>query len=245
LRQQFDQQRRDILGNAGTSQLKGYVLRDVSQQDKKDYLAALLLWSAYDHTMRLAIAPILYTLIVEIGKQATKQINLDPSMFDPTTLAILNYHQQRASKIATDVNAETEKQLRASLSQGIDNGESDDELQARIELVMGAALTYRADRITRTEVTRAQSFADNEAWKQSGMVTGKEWYTVIDERTCLFCNSLDGTIISLDSDFFSLGDVMTVDGKTMAVSYDDIAGPPAHVNCRCSELPVSVNLGDL
>ncbi|GAP57980.1 hypothetical protein AHiyo1_09420 [Arthrobacter sp. Hiyo1] len=146
--------------------------------------------------MRLAIAPIIYALIVETGKDATEDLNLDPSMFNPTTPDVMNYYQQRSQKIAEDVNAETEKQLRATLSQGVDNDESDDQLQARVEIVMGAALTYRADRIARTEVTRAQGFADVEAWQQSGIVTGKEWYTVNDEKTCPNCRALDGRIIS-------------------------------------------------
>ncbi|WP_427007186.1 minor capsid protein [Pseudarthrobacter sp. H2] len=190
--------------------------------------------------MRLAIAPIIYALIVETGKTATGDLNLDPSMFNPTTPGVLNYYQQRSQKIAEDVNAETEKQLRATISQGIDNDETDIELQARIETVMGSALTYRADRIARTEVTRAQGFADVEAWSQSGVVHGKEWYAILDERTCPWCNSLDGTIVELDTDYLSLGDVLTVDGKSLNISYDNVPTPPAHVSCRCRILPVTV-----
>lgn len=258
LRQQFDQQRRDILGNASTKALKGYKRRDdsqdgsgvdygtysspgVSKQDKKDWLAALLLWPTYDDAMRKAIAPILYALIVETGKQAMGQVNLDPSMFNPTTVEILNYYTQRAAKIATDVNDETEKQLRASLGQGIDAGESDDELAARIEDVMGAALTYRADRIAKTETTRAQGFGDIEAWTQAGTVTGKEWF-VQSNNPCAFCRSLNGTIVSLDSNFYSLGDVITADGKTMAINYDNVPTPPIHVRCQCIVLPIMVTL---
>ncbi|RAN78008.1 hypothetical protein B5P43_18425 [Bacillus sp. SRB_336] len=242
LRVQFEKQRAEILGNASTKRFKAYGTRRVTKADKKDYLAALLTWAAYDAAMAASIAPILYSLIVETGKTATGDLNLDPSMFNGTTPEVLAYYQDRANRIATDVDAETEKQLRATLGQGIDNNESDDELQARIEIVMGAALTYRADRIARTEVTRAQGFADVEAWTQSGIVYGKEWYAILDERTCPWCNSLDGTIVSLDSDFLSLGDVLTVDGKSLNISYDDVGEPPAHVMCRCRLLDVTVPL---
>lgn len=243
LRGQFEKQRAEILGNATTKHFKAYGTRRITKADKKDYLAALAVWAAYDAAMAAAIAPILYALIVETGKTATGDLNLDPSMFNGTTADVLAYYQDRANKIATDVNAETEKQLRATLGQGIDNNESDDELQARIEVVMGAALTYRADRIARTEVTRAQGFADVEAWSQSGIVTGKEFYCVRDERTCAFCLRMDGTIVSLDSDFLSLGDVLTVGGKGLNISYDDIAAPPLHANCRCRLLPVTIPIG--
>lgn len=245
MRQQFEHQRSDIIGNASTKALKGYSAKAVSVKDKRNYLAALVAWSVYDDTMRKALAPILYALIVETGKQAMQQISRDPSQFDPTTLSILNQYQHRATKISTDVNAETEKQLRASISKGIDQGESQDELQARIEAVMGAALTYRANRIAQTEVTRAQGFGDIEAWLQAGTVTGKEWYTAQDERVCPFCDSLDGTIISLDDNFLALGDVMRVGGQELAINYEDVDEPPAHVNCRCQLLPVEVPLADL
>lgn len=166
-----------------------------------------------------------------------------PSAFNAQDQPILDYNQQRSDKIATDVDAETEKQLRASLSEGIDGEEDDSELQARIELVMGAALTYRAARIARTEVTRAQGYGDIAAWTQMGTVTGKEWYTAQDEKVCPFCRELDGRIVSLDSNFYSLGDVIAADGKTMTVSYGDIASPPAHANCRCQLLDVLLPLG--
>lgn len=240
LRQQFEQQRDAILQNSSTSQLKAYTKRAVSQKDKRDYLAALLLWSTYNDTMRKALAPILYALVVETGQQATGDLGLDPSMFNATSLDVLNYSQNRASKIAEDVNAETEKQLRATLGQGMDQGESDDQLRARIELVMGAALTYRSDRITTTETTRAQGFADVAAWQQAGTVTGKEW-VVQSGNPCPFCQSMDGVIVSLDDNFYSLGDVVNVDGKTLNIDYDDIATPPIHPNCQCILEPIVVS----
>jgi SPP1 gp7 family putative phage head morphogenesis protein len=244
LRAQFEQQRTDILNAASTKafRAKGYPAVKVTKADKRDYLAALVAWANYNKSMAAALAPILFALINETGKQAMSDLNLDPSMFDPTSKEVLDYYQERADKIATDVNAETEKQLRATLSQGIDAGEADGELQARIENVMGQALTYRTDRIARTEVTRAQGFADDESWSQSGVVTGKEWYTIQDERTCPFCKSQDGRIVSLKSDFYSLGDVVHADGRSLNIGYDDVETPPLHANCRCRTLPVSVPL---
>ena len=245
LRQQFEKQRAEILGNASTKSLKSYGISKVTKADKKDYLAALLVWAAYDTAMAAVIAPIIYALIVETGKTAMGDLNFDPSMFNGTTASVLAYYQDRANKIATDVDAETEKQLRATLGQGIDNNESDEELQARIEIVMGAALTYRADRIARTEVARAQGFADIQAWRQSGVVTGQQYYCIIDERTCIFCLSMDGKIISLDENYFNQGDSLTVDGKTMNFSYDDVETPPLHISCRCQSLPITLSAADL
>ncbi len=209
----------------------------MDQKTKRDWLAGLIAWLYFTNALSSAIKPLLYALLVETGQDAISQVGKQPSQFDPTVAAVLKYAQDRSDRIATDVNTETEKQLRASLGQGLDSGEGSDELRARIEDVFGAALTYRADRIARTETTRAQGFADIEAWRQAGNVTGKEWH-VQSPNPCPFCESLDGVIVNLNSDYYSLGDVITADGKSMSISYDDIISPPVHPNCQCTLIPV-------
>ena len=97
---------------------------------------------------------------------------------------------------------ETEKQLRASLSDGVPAGESRYELRARVEAVMGSASTIRADRIARYEVTHSQTYGDLQAWTQSGVVVGTEWYTAHDERVCLGCRSQDGRVVGLSRNYF-------------------------------------------
>lgn len=219
---------------------KSYKAKGLSQADKRILLDGLLLWDQFDDSMRRAIAPILYSLIVETGKSAIADVGLDPSQFNSTAIGILNYNQQRSTKIAVDVNDETEKQLRATISQGLDAGEGVAELQARVEKVMGSALNMRADRISRTETTRAQGFGDVTAWEQSGVVYGKEWYCRLDERTCPWCLSLDGHIRALPDSFYKVGDVVEAGGKTLNVTYDDIHYAPLHTGCRCTEIPVLV-----
>ncbi|MBY4210805.1 minor capsid protein [Rhodococcus fascians] len=184
-------------------------------------------------------APLLLGVIAETGKYSMEQVALDPSLFNTFNQAIQDYYQGRSNKVAKDTNDETEKQLRAELSQGIQAGETSFELRARIEKVFGSALTYRADRIARTEVTTAQSFADIEAWTQSGVVESKEWYTALDERVCKFCRLMHGKVIGLKANFFSKGDVFEGDdGKTISLDYTDINGPSLHANCRCTLLPI-------
>lgn len=175
---------------------------------------------------------------------ATQDLSLEVSQFDPFTPALIEYFQDRAVKVAKDVNDETEKQLRAALSQGVIDGKSSYELRAVVEDVMGNASTVRADRIASYEVTHAQSYADIQAWSQSGVVEGKEWYTAHDERVCAGCNAEDGKVIGLHENFHDKGDEITVDveGKAkpyrLKLNYEDIQGCPLHNKCRCVLLPV-------
>lgn len=249
LHTQFDKQRQTVLANAQVKGIKNYgTRRKITKADKRVYLNDLIDWAMANEDMAGMIAPILLTLIATTGQQAMKDLNLDPSMFNSVSQEVVDEYRNAATRIATDVNAETEKQLRATLGQGIDAGEDFTELTARIEQVFGAALTYRSNRIAQTEVTREQSMGDIFAWKQSGVVNGKEWATAKDERVCPYCRSLDGTIIHLDKPFFEVGDTLTVDNgdpdnpkpQTMNVTYDDVQGPPLHVSCRCTALPVLI-----
>ncbi|MEB0287221.1 phage minor head protein [Cryobacterium sp. 10S3] len=185
--------------------------------------------------------PIIYSLTVETGQDAVRQIGMDPSQFNPITAGVVNGSRNQANKAAQAINDETEKQLRATLSAGIDEGESDEELLARVEAVLGSALTMRTARISTSEAYRAMGKADIEAWTQSGKVTGKEWYTAKDERVCNMCNSMDGVIIAIDQPFFELGDVVRVGSQTLNISYGSVEAPPMHVSCRCVALDVDLN----
>ncbi|MDI9934699.1 phage minor head protein [Rhodococcus sp. IEGM 1351] len=236
VRRQFDAQRDFVLGKLDTVP----VTNNFTPKQRKAWLDDVVDWSLFDDNMRKVLAPILLSLIADAGKVAVQQVGLDPSLFTVFNQSVQDYMRERSTKIAKDVNDETEKQLRATLSQGIQAGETTFELRARIEGVFGFAATTRADRIARTESTRATSFADIEGWDQSGVVEGKEWYTALDERTCPWCRDLHGRVVPLKTNYFNKGDVMEVDGKTMTVSYDDMPGCPAHVNCRCVLLPVLI-----
>ena len=233
LRTEFEKQRARVLGNLETAQMptKGYT--------KKDWINDLVEWDGFDDEMAEALKPLIAIVVTETGQSAIKDVGLSPSQFNPYTDPIKQFMDQRSTKIAKDVNDETEKQLRATLSQGLQAGETSFELRARVEQVFGSALTVRADRIARTESARAQTFGDIEAWDQSGVVEAKEWFTAHDDRQCKFCRPMDGKVIGIKTNFFRKGDVWEGDdGKTITLDYDDIQGPPMHNNCRCTLLPI-------
>ena len=215
----------------------------------KDYVNDLLNWDQADDQMSKAIEPALMQVIIDTGKDAMEVLGMQPSLYDPFATGIRDYLANRTVKIATDVNDETEKQLRATLTEGINASESGFELRARVQAVMGYAATSRADLITQTEVARAQSASDIFAWTQSGVVTGKEWYTAHDELVCPFCGGMDGMIIDLEENFFDKGDIQTEPGTnrkgeetifTQHHDYDDVPGAPLHPRCRCTLLPVRI-----
>lgn len=172
---------------------------------------------------------------------------LNVPSFDPYKADIQTWFNEKAKKVGGDVNAETEKQLRATLAEGISQNETTFELRARVEQTLGFASTRRADNIARTESARAQTYADVAAWKQSGVVEGKRWYTAQDERVCIYCAEMDGKEIGLTRNYFNKGDRLEVDyttnaGKettgTLKFDYDSVKGAPLHSSCRCVLIPI-------
>lgn len=237
---QFNRQRDTIVGNLA-------VVQRSKDWTTRDYVSSLIDWDSADEQMKLALAPGLLDVLIEAGIDAVALLGQPTDTYDPYAEAVQRYHDARTTKIAEDINDTTERQLRATLTEGINAGESTHALAARIEAVMGIASTVRADLITVTEVARAQSAADIFAWTQSGVVEGKEWYTAKDERVCPWCRDMHGKIIGLDENYFDKGDIQVVETtnrkgeevrRTMHHDYDDVPGCPLHNRCRCTLLPI-------
>lgn len=207
-------------------------------------------WDKYNDELAKALKPLYFNIITSTGYSAMAELalnGLDVPTFDPYKKNIQDWFNGKAVKVGGDVNAETEKQLRTTLADGLSANETNQELRARIENVMGIASTRRADNIARTESARAQTYADISAWKQSGVVEYKRWYTARDERVCRFCGSMDGEIEKVGINYFNKGDSMNVDyvgtngddrTATLNFDYDGVKGAPLHGSCRCVLIPI-------
>ena len=197
--------------------------------------------SAFDAVLVGSLSPTYRALILEAGQQAIDQIAGET--YDGSSDAVTEYMDTRPGLISTSINAETDKQLRATLTEGINAGEGIPQLADRIASVFGALAGYRAERIARTESTSAMTFASIDAWDQSGQVESVEWYTAEDEAVCAFCDEMDGTTIDIGTNFYNQGDSIDItndngDTSTLNLDYTDIEGPPLHAQCRCTLLPI-------
>lgn len=208
---------------------------------RKDWANDMIDWEEYNRTFTAELEKIFAIIIEEIGKDAFNA--LIEGDFDPYTQTIQNFIKNNSLKVAKEVNAETEKQIRATLAQGMRENDTMQELSARIMHVFGTASTYRAFMIARTESAMAENYADVVAWEQTDVVEAKEWFTAEDEHVCGFCHEMDGKTIKLNQSFFQKGDVMMFEdsnGKPheMNLDFRTIGEPPLHPNCRCVLLPV-------
>lgn len=184
-----------------------------------------------------SVKPIYFNLITITADMAMLDI-LSPTKFDPFAVDVARFYNSQARKVSKFVNDTTERQLKTTLIEGLSNGETNSQLVSRVQGVFNQATVHRAFDIAQTESAFTQTFADISAWKQSGIVEGKRWYTAEDERVCIFCNHQHGSILPLDSNYYKVGEKLIVDGQTLNFKYANIAGAPLHVRCRCVLIPI-------
>ena len=110
-----------------------------------------------------------------------------------------------------------------------------DVLIAELEPIFG---TIRAGRIAVTEVTRTYAQGNLSAWRASGVVTEKRWYTARDELVCPYCGNLHGQTVSIEGDFSVPLDKLPPQIASKLSGPLLYQSPPAHVNCRCYLQPV-------
>lgn len=118
------------------------------------------------------------------------------------------------------IDTGTRELLRGAVRDAIDNGTSTDDLAH--ELSSSYAFSEdRAQTIARTELAQADVAGNMIAYRDSGVVSGKEWALGSEHAEQDECDdAADMGVVDLDSDFGGLGD------------------PPAHPNCVCDVLPV-------
>jgi SPP1 gp7 family putative phage head morphogenesis protein len=158
---------------------------------------------------------------------------------DLTTDFAVEFLREYAVGMVRDINETTRTQLRETLAEGFEAGEGIDKLEDRIEEIFKKATRVRAEVIARTEALRASNFATVEAYRQSEVVSGKEWLTERDDRTCPFCEELDGKIVELDGNYYDEGDTFTLGDSKLEFEYE-VAQPPLHPDCRCTTIPVLI-----
>ena len=151
---------------------------------------------------------------------------------DPTA----KYLEDKVFKFSTDITVETNRLVAKTLDSAVAEGLSIPQTTTKIQNLFSGMQKNRAQKIARSEIIRATSFATEEAFIVSEVVELKEWLTFIDERTDAECISMNGKRLSLGGDYFKKGDQI----GTIPLDYENIAGPPLHSNCRCTLVPVVV-----
>lgn len=177
---------------------------------------------------RIDLEPYLQNMAVIAGQQANDLID-DTDPYVPSE--VLRKRIQGNVDKFTDSMVDTDQEhLSDLIVAGIDEGQGVPEIASAIKSDFTDYSAMQATRITRTEVLRSANQSSIDAFRQSGVVEGKQWVIAGADDECA---DYDGEIVMLDGDFYS-GDNEFQDGD-----------PPLHPNCRCIVVPVlSTDEGD-
>jgi SPP1 gp7 family putative phage head morphogenesis protein len=119
------------------------------------------------------------------------------------------------------IDDSTREMLRSSVTDAIENGWSNQRLANEIKDDY-AFSSSRAEMVARTETAFADVKGNMIAYRDSGLVAGKEWVTAHDDKVSDECQANE------DAGVIGLGDSFPSGAEE----------PPEHPNCRCDVLPV-------
>lgn len=145
--------------------------------------------------------------------------------FDKTNDKATGWAKDHAGELIQGLSKTTRDEIRDLVEGAFEEQYDVDELADKIEELIGDEA--RAQTIARTETMKASNQGQKELWEQAtekGLLTGKEqqeWIVTPDDRLCDVCEPMDG-------------ETAPMDGQFRLNTGEDVDGPPAHPNCRCT-----------
>jgi len=155
-------------------------------------------------------------------------IEVDFDFSNPRATAFLRAQEQQFAEF---VNETTWDKLRNSLADGLEAGESVDNLAERVRQIFDNATTNRAYAIARTEVIGATNAGTHMTFEESGVVEKKSWLSSRDSNVRPSHQAADGQVVGLNEPF-------NVGGYALMFPGDPNAPPEERIQCRCTFLPV-------
>jgi HK97 family phage portal protein len=179
-----------------------------------------------------ALVPVEFALAEEQGRIALEFAGATDTDF-VITPEIEKFIRDAVSKMAANYNEQTLKDLGVIIADGLSAGDSIAQISRDLESAFIDIEGYRADRIASTETLRASNEATRMAYKQTGYVTGMQWFA--NPGACAECEEMAGRPpVGLDETFADLGDTV----GDLDVNYTNIETPPLHPNCQCTITPI-------
>lgn len=181
----------------------------------------------------VSLAPLYQTIFQNEWTQALNEVWIN-TIFQTGNPKANKWIKDNIALVAKEVNAVTKKKVFDLIAKWNDEGKGAVDIAKQVSIMFEEFNTKRSQAIARTEITRASTESEIQAYEDSGVVEWKERYTALDERTCSECDSLHGKTIGLRDNYIDKGE------KYRGISYDyaDVNGPALHTNCRCTILPV-------
>lgn len=180
------------------------------------------------------VTPELTRGIVKWGERVLSSLGSE-ARFDIRNPLVKDYldawREQRIVGITDFTRDEVTFLLRDAVAEGV----GIDEMKRRLRGFFEEGAAYRAERIARTEVVSSSNAANLAAYQISGVVDGKEWLAVQDDRTRESHADLDGQRRGIAEEFQAPNGAHAQGPGLFGIPEEDI-------NCRCTVRPVLADL---
>lgn len=217
----FERQKQQIISNLHKQKgIKSININDV---------LSFLMSSNEKNRIFDSLQPMLQEILKDKGQEFLSDIDSNIS-FDVTSPSVQKWIEKYCGKQIGKINDTTRDLIRNQISQGEENGESIDQIADKIGEYFDVMDKWRVNTIARTETISASNAGTLEGYRQSKVISKKEWLTAIDERTRESHILADGQVREIDEDF----DV----GSGHGPAPGQIGLAEEDVNCRCTILPV-------
>tara|TARA_R110002051_G_scaffold49659_2_gene96844 strand:+ start:8514 stop:11015 length:2502 start_codon:yes stop_codon:yes gene_type:complete len=184
-------------------------------------------------------------VMTQSGQQELDRLVPDMELkFDYLDPNLANALDDYTSQLTTTLKEGTQNELDRRIATGVRNGLSTEDIRRNIQGLLEEEpdtgiipIRARAEMIARTEVAMIHEEAKFQAWKESGVVTMKQWQ--VSAGACSSCQTLavmQPNPIPLDEPFAVQGQQV---GKIKV--WRTMMTAPLHPNCRCGTIEI---LGD-
>jgi SPP1 gp7 family putative phage head morphogenesis protein len=218
--------RRQVLSNIATekSGLPGRIIRAAAadflfnlDNSRKEFLTSM----GRQHTLALNAAG--QELMKELGKD-------DPFQFAPAK--VIAFLRGRETKLA-NLPQEVSDQIRQTLEDGLQAGDTMDQLADRVRAECNDISSQRATTIAQTETSAAYGAGRQEAMQEAG-ITLKQWLTSGNANVRPAHQAANGQIVPVDEPFI-------VDGEELMNPGDSSGSPGNVINCHCVAIPIAAD----
>ncbi len=229
LRGLFKEQRAEVIGG-----MKAFV---TARQKSTEFLpnpAASIIWDDWDQKFAKRCAPFVQVQLAQGAEDAFSRLGVSDiaDAWSVTNPKVQQAVDQATMSFCSATNATTKLSLelaaektRAELAAGLFGSENAlAELTKRVSTIYTQAESYRAERIARTEASRALHLGQQIAAEESGVVSGYRW--LLSGDACPACQMLAASVPEVP-----IGTNFSVEGSG---PYSDIPSPPLHPNCMCT-----------
>ena len=188
-----------------------------------------------DQLLLDAMGPLYESGVRKSGDAALTDFDISIDIaFDITQPEVRAFIVDMENKIKT-INKSAWKSIQRILKQSMDDGVGVEELARRIRDQYRHLASSQARTIARTESIKILNGSSHHAWKQTGVITHRQWIATLDSRTRdphMFMYKSGGynrEVRRMDEPFIGGGDALMYPGDG-----------PAHqaINCRCTTIPV-------